>query len=195
VHPVRPRIPLYLAAVGPKNLELAGEIADGWLAIFFSPDHAEELIGHVRAGRERAGRSLDGFDVAATVPLVVGADPAACAEPVRGFAALYVGGMGSREQNFYNALAVRMGFADEAAEVQRRYSAKDYAGAAAAVPGEFVDRTSLLGPPGRIAERMADLAEAGVTTLSVTPFGATLDDKLRSLTVAVEALEQSGAAG
>jgi F420-dependent oxidoreductase-like protein len=195
VHPVRPRIPLYLAAVGPKNLELAGEIADGWLAIFFSPDHAEELIGHVRAGRERAGRSLDGFDVAATVPLVVGADPVACAEPVRGFAALYVGGMGSREQNFYNALAVRMGFADEAAEVQRRYSGKDYAGAAAAVPGEFVDRTSLLGPPGRIAERMADLAKAGVTTLSVTPFGATLEDKLRSLTVAAEALEQSGAAG
>jgi alkanesulfonate monooxygenase SsuD/methylene tetrahydromethanopterin reductase-like flavin-dependent oxidoreductase (luciferase family) len=192
---VRERLPIYLAAVGPKNLELTGEIADGWLAVFFSPDHADELLARLRIGRERAGGSLDGLDVVPTVPIVVGDDPAACAEPVRDYAALYLGGMGSREENYYNALAVRMGFADQAAEVQRRYLARDYAGAAAAVPAEFVDGTSLLGPPGRIAERVAEFAKAGVTTLSVTPFGATLKDKLRSLTVALEALDKSGAAG
>jgi F420-dependent oxidoreductase-like protein len=195
VHPVRAHIPLYLASVGPKNLELTGEIADGWLAVFFSPDHADELLGHLRVGRDRAGTTLDGFDVVPTVPLVVGDDLAACAAPVRNYAALYLGGMGSREENFYKALAVRMGFGDQAAEVQRRYLGKDYAGAAAAVPAAFVDGTSLLGPPGRIAERMADFAKAGVTTLSVSPFGATINEKLRSLTLALDALEQSGAAG
>ncbi len=195
VHPVRPHIPLYLASVGPRNLELTGEIADGWLAVFFSPDYAEELLGRLRAGRDRAGKSLDDFDVVPTVPIVVGDDPADCAEPVRNYAALYVGGMGSREHNFYNALAVRMGFAEQAEDVQRRYLAKDYTGAAAAVPAQFVDGTSLLGPPGRIAERMARFAKAGVTTLSVSPFGRTLDEKLRSLTVALQALEDSGAAG
>jgi F420-dependent oxidoreductase-like protein len=195
VHPVRAHIPLYLAAVGPRNLELAGEIADGWLAVFFSPDHADELLGHLRTGRERAAGTLDGFDVVPTVPLVVGDNVAGCAEPVRDYAALYIGGMGSREQNFYNELAVRMGFPDDAADVQRRYLARDYAGAAAAVPAAFVDRTSLLGPPSRIAERMAEFAKAGVTTLAVSPFGRTLDDKLRSLTVAVDALDRSGASG
>jgi F420-dependent oxidoreductase-like protein len=193
--PVREHIPLYLAAVGPRNLELAGEIADGWLAVFFAPEHADQALDRVRAGRARAGRPIDGFDVVPTVPIVVGGDPEACAEQVRGYSALYLGGMGSREHNFYNDLAVRMGFGNEAAEVQRRYLARDYAGAAAAVPAEFVERTSLLGPPARIAERMAEFAKAGVTTLSLSPFGRTLADKLESLTVAVDALERSGTAG
>jgi hypothetical protein len=102
--------------------------------------------------------------------------------------------MGSREQNFYNALAVRMGYAEEAAEVQEKYLARDYDGAAAAVPFEFVDQTALLGPHGRVADRMAEFAAAGVTTLSIAPFGMTLDDRLRSLTTAMEALDASGAA-
>jgi len=195
VHPVRPHIPIYLASIGPRNLELTGEIADGWLAVFFAPSCAAELVGHLRAGRDRTGKSFDGFDIAPTVPIVVGADPAGCAEPVRDYAALYLGGMGSRDQNFYNAQAARMGYADGAAEVQRRYLARDYAGAAAAVPADFVDATSLLGPPQRIAAQMAEFAAAGVTTLSIAPFARTLEDRLRSLTVALEALEQSGAAG
>jgi F420-dependent oxidoreductase-like protein len=195
VHPIRQHIPVYLASIGPKNLELTGEIADGWLAVFFSPRYADELVGHLRAGRDRAGRPFEGFDLVPTVPLVVGDDVATCAEPVRDFAALYLGGMGSRDRNFYNELAVRMGFAEAAADVQRRYLAKDYSGAATAVPAEFVDDTSLLGPPARIANRMAEFAEAGVTTLAVSPFGRTLEDKLNSLTVALEALDRSGAAG
>jgi F420-dependent oxidoreductase-like protein len=193
VHPVRDRIPIYLAALGPKNLELAGEIADGWLALFFSPEHSGDSMAAIRAGRERAGLDLTGFDVVPTVPLVVGDDLQRCAAPVRAYSALYVGGMGSRDKNFYNALAVRMGFAEGAAAVQERYLARDYEGAAAAVPFEFIDQTSLIGSPARLAERLAAFAEAGVTTLTVTPFGATPTDQLASLEIAQAALQESGA--
>jgi F420-dependent oxidoreductase-like protein len=194
LHPVREHIPIYIASIGPKNLELTGELADGWLSIFFASKFADELLGHLSAGRAKVGKTLDGFDIVASMPLVIGDDIAECANQVRPYAALYIGGMGSREQNFYNALAVRMGYADEAATVQDLYLARDYAGAAAAVPAEFVDATSLVGPPARIAERMADFAAAGVTTLTITPFGATMDDRIRSLADAMDALQQSGAA-
>src|SRR5438552_7000609 len=169
-HPLRTRIPTYLAAVGPKNLELAGELADGWLAVFFAPEHAAEQLESIAAGRSRVGRTVEGFDVVPSVPVVIGDDVAACAELVRWYAALYVGGMGSREQNFYNQLAVRMGYADAAREVQDLYLARRHRDAAAAVPLEFIDRTSLLGPVERIAARMREYAAAGVTTLSVSLF-------------------------
>jgi F420-dependent oxidoreductase-like protein len=191
VRPARKHIPLYLAAIGPKNLELTGEIADGWLPVFFSPAHAGEQLAHLRAGAERAGRTLEGFDVVPTVPLVPGDDWRACADAVRGYAALYLGGMGSKEKNFYNRLACRMGFEAEAAEVQEKYLAGDRAGAMAAVPLEFLDATSLLGPKERIAEKMTEYAEAGVTTLSVSPY---TPDAAAALTTAVEALELAGVA-
>ena len=191
VHPVRDHIPIYVAAVGPKNLELTGEIADGWLAVFFSPEHSAEHLAALARGR---GGSLDGFDVVPTVPLSLGSDVAACADPIRPYAALYVGGMGSREQNFYNALARRMGYEAAAVEIQERYLARDYAGAMAAVPFEFVDQTSLLGPVERVAERMAAFAAAGVTTLTITPVGTSLDERLAGLRAAVAALERSGVA-
>ncbi|GDY28480.1 LLM class F420-dependent oxidoreductase [Gandjariella thermophila] len=192
VHPAREHIPIYLAAVGPKNLELAGEIADGWLAVFFSPEHSAESLKQVAAGRARAGRSMDGFDVVPTLPLVVGDDWRSCADLVRPYAALYVGGMGSRQKNFYNDLAVRMGFAREAAEVQDRYLAKEYAEAMAALPVEFLDATSLLGPKERIAERMRALAEAGVTTLTVSPMMTGLPERVAALRTAAEALDAAG---
>lgn len=194
VHPARAGIPIYLAAVGPRNVALAGEIADGWLALFFAPEHAGESMAAVAGGRARAGRTLDGFDVVATAPLVVGTDVVAAAEPVRGYAALYIGGMGSREQNFYNALAGRMGYEQAAERVQNAYLSRDYQGAAAAVPHDFVDATSLLGPRERIAERMLAHAEAGVTTLSVLPFASTPAERISALRTAAEALELSGAA-
>jgi F420-dependent oxidoreductase-like protein len=194
VHPIREHIPIYLASVGPKNLELTGEIADGWLGIFFSTQFAGEQLELISAGRAKIGATLEGFDVVASAPLVVGPDPAECAKPVRPYAALYVGGMGSRKENFYNDLAVRMGFAEAAARVQDLYLSREYDAAAAAIPGEFVDSTSLLGPPGRIAERMADYAHAGVTTLTVMPFAGTLDERLAALQVAAEALDVSGVA-
>lgn len=195
VHPVRERIPLYLAAIGPKNLELTGEIADGWLAIFFSPENAEELMAPLRAGRAKAGLEMDGFDVVPTVPVVFGDDLAQCAEPLRFYTALYVGGMGSRDKNFYNQLATRMGYGEAAAEIQEKYLAKDYPGAMAAVPLEFIDRTSLIGPRDRVRHRLAAYAEAGVTTLTVATYAATLEERLATLRTMAEVLDESGLAG
>jgi F420-dependent oxidoreductase-like protein len=192
IHPVREHIPIYLAAIGPRNLELAGEIADGWQPVFFSPDHAGDHLQRIAAGRAKVGKDLTGFDVSATVPIVLGNDLDECARPVRPYAALYVGGMGSREQNFYNALAVRMGFGDAAARVQERYLARDYDGAAEAVPFEFVDGTSLLGPVDRLAERMKQFAAAGVTTLSLAPYGSNQEETIATLRAAATALEKSG---
>jgi F420-dependent oxidoreductase-like protein len=193
VHPVREQVPIYLAAVGPKNLELAGEIADGWLAVFYSPKHADEQLGALRTGAARAGKAgLDGFDVVPTVPLNVGADVAACAEPVRPYAALYVGGMGSREKNFYNALARRYGYEEAAQKVQDCYLAHDYAGAMAAVPLEFIDETSLLGPVERVADGLQAYAAAGATTVSVAPTGATLEERVSQLRACAEALDRAG---
>ena len=192
IAPVSDHIPIYLAAVGPKNLELAGELFDGWLAIFFSPDYAKESLASIEAGRAKVGKTLEGFDVVPTVPIVVGDDPAACADPIRWYAALYVGGMGSREKNFYNALACRMGFEDAAKQVQDLYLQRKYDDAAAAVPLEFIEQTSLLGSKEQIAEKMQVLSAAGVTTLTLSPFTGGIDERKAVLRTAVEALELSG---
>jgi F420-dependent oxidoreductase-like protein len=192
VRPLRPELPVYLAAVGPRNLELAGEIADGWLGVFFAPEHARASLQQVEAGRTRAGRTMEGFDVVPTVPLVVGDDLAACADAVRGYAALYVGGMGSRNQNFYNQLAVRMGYEEAAANVQDLYLVGRHRDAAAAVPFELIDSTSLLGPRERIADRLQAYAEAGVTTLSVTPYGVSVEDRVAALRTLADALADAG---
>jgi F420-dependent oxidoreductase-like protein len=192
VHPARADIPLYLAAIGPKNLELTGEIADGWLAIFYAPEHAAEQLAHVSAGRATAGKDLAGFDVVPTVPVIIGDDLQACAEPLRHYAALYVGGMGSRTQNFYNQLAVRMGYEEAAAEVQDLYLARNHRDAAAAVPFEFIDRTSLIGPRERIRDRLSAYAEAGVTTISVASYGGSLDERVAALRTMAEVLDESG---
>jgi len=192
VHPVREHIPMYLAAVGPKNLELAGELFDGWLAIFYSADFAADQLASIEAGRAKVGATLAGFDVVPTVPIVVGDDPRACADPIRWYAALYVGGMGSRDKNFYNQLAARMGFEDAARQVQDLYLGRDYDGAAAAVPYEFLDATALLGSKQRIAERMQALSASGVTTLTLSPFAGDVEERKATLRTAVEALELSG---
>ena len=192
VHPVRERIPIYLAAIGPRNLELAGEIADGWLAIFFAPEHARASTDAIAAGRATVGLTMAGFDVVPTVPVVLGSDVSRCADLVRPYAALYVGGMGSREVNFYNQLAGRMGYEAQAAEVQERYLAKDYAGAAAAVPESFIDQTSLLGPPDRVRERLAAYADAGVTTLTVAASVGTLEQRIGTIRAMAQILDASG---
>lgn len=181
VKPLRADLPIYLAAVGPKNLELAGEIADGWLGIMVAPDFLGDQLAHVRAGRDRAGKGMDGFDVMASVPVVVGDDPERCARPVSHYLALYIGGMGSRRQNFYNALAVRMGYAEQAARIQDLYLGGNKRDAAAAVPFELIDAVSLLGDASRIAERLAGFREAGVTTCAITPYGRSLDERLAAV--------------
>jgi F420-dependent oxidoreductase-like protein len=193
-HPPRPAIPLYLAAVGPKNLELAGEIADGWLSIFFAPDAAGEYLQHLERGRSRSGAGLTGFDVVANAPVAIGDDIAACADLIRPFAALYVGGMGSREQNFYNQLAVRMGYADAAATVQNLYLGKRVEEAKAAVPLDFIERTSMIGPRRRITERIREYAAAGVGTLSVSLFAPDQEGRLATLREVAEAYANSGVA-
>ena len=197
VHPVREHVPVYLASVGPKNLELTGEIADGWLAIFFSPEHAAQSLDAVRAGRRTAGRGsaddpLAGFDVVPTVPVVIDDDVERAAMPVRPYAALYVGGMGSRQQNFYNALAVRMGYEREAREVQDLFLDRRHRDAAMAVPLSFIEQTSLIGPRDRVRDRLAAYAEAGVTTLSVSTFHGDLETRLGTLRTMAELLEESG---
>ncbi|MQA81531.1 MAG: LLM class F420-dependent oxidoreductase [Streptosporangiales bacterium] len=194
VHPVREQVPVYLAALGPRNLELTGEIADGWLGIFVSARHLPDTLAAIRTGRDRAGGDLAGFDVVATAPLVVGDDVAACADVVRPYTALYVGGMGSRKRNFYRELATRMGYGEAAAVVQDRFLARDYAGAGAALPMELLDETTLLGDEARIADRMAAYADAGVTTLAVTPQGASEDEQLAMLRTAAAAHARAGLA-
>jgi F420-dependent oxidoreductase-like protein len=194
VHPVREYIPIYLAAIGPKNLELCGELADGWLAIWFAPESAAEIMAPIVAGRAKAGLTMAGFDVVPTVPVVIGDDLQAAADPVRPFSALYIGGMGSREKNFYNQLASRMGYEKEAIEIQDKYMAKDYSGAAAAVPFEFIDSTSLIGPRDRIKDRLAAFADAGVTTLTLATYAGTIDERLDTLRTMAEVLDESGLA-
>ncbi|HEU5144925.1 MAG TPA: LLM class F420-dependent oxidoreductase [Dermatophilaceae bacterium] len=197
IRPVQDPVPVYLAAVGPKNLELTGEIADGWLAIFFSPEHSSDLLGHVTAGRRLAGKgtpddALAGFDVVATVPVVVHDDVEAAADTLRDYCALYIGGMGSREKNFYNQLACRMGFEGAAREIQDLYLAGEHRAAAAAVPYEFIDQTALIGPPERIASRLGRYAAAGVTTLAVSPHAGTLDDRRSMVRTMAEVVGAEG---
>ena len=174
--PLRSDIPVYLAAVGPRNLALTGEIADGWLAIFLSPEHAGEQIGVISAARRAAGRGTEqdpmaGFDVVSATPVVLVDDVASAADLLRDYCALYIGGMGSREQNFYNQLACRMGFEEEAARIQDLYLGGHHREAAAAVPLEFIDETALLGSPQRVAKRLRRYEDAGVTTLAVATGG------------------------
>jgi F420-dependent oxidoreductase-like protein len=197
IHPPRTDIPVYLAAVGPKNLELAGEAADGWHAIFFSPEHSGDLVASVAEGRRRAGKGsqeapLDGFDIAPSVPVVIADDVEAAADAIRPYAALYVGGMGSREQNFYNRLAGRMGFEEAAAKVQDLYLARQHRDAAAAVPFELIDATSLIGPRERIRDRLHRYAEAGVGTLSVAPFAGGLESRLQVVRTMAELMDETG---
>jgi F420-dependent oxidoreductase-like protein len=186
-HTHRRHIPLYLAAVGPKNLELAGEIADGWLGVFVAPDYFLEQRTHLEAGYARRTSAPESFDTSATVALATGQDLEACARTVSPYPALYVGGMGSREQNFYNQLACRMGYEKEAARVQELYLEKKWAEAAAALPPQFIDDTSLLGDVDRITERMRRYADAGITTLTVAPWGRDGAARMEALEVAVEA--------
>src|SRR5205085_29422 len=118
ISPVQERIPIYIAAIGPKNTALAGEIADGWIPTFFSPEHVSEVRPMLEQGAAAAGRSLDGFDIAPNANVCISDDHAAARDAMRPVMALYIGGMGSRDKNFYNHLVQRYGFEAAAKEVQ-----------------------------------------------------------------------------
>lgn len=166
--PALPRVPVYLAGLGRKAIALAGELGDGWLAVHHPPESVAASRAWLAAGAERTGRSLDGFDVAAMVLVVVEPDPELARDLMRPSLALHLGGMGTRTVNFYNALAGRLGFGEAAAAVQDAYLAGDHDGAVAAVTDELVDGMTIAGDPDHVRERLAAYRDAGTTTLIVT---------------------------
>ena len=186
ISPVQDRIPVYLAAIGPKNTALAGEIADGWIPTLFSPEHVSELRPLLQEGADRTGRNLDGFDIAPTVNVFVTDDLEAARNAMRPFIALYVGGMGSRKQNFYNNLVCRYGFEAEAKTIQDLYLDGKREEAMAAIPDALIDTVSLCGPADVVRERLAVYRDAGVGTLGVTPLAFTKDDRLEQLRLIAE---------
>jgi F420-dependent oxidoreductase-like protein len=162
----RPDIPIYLAAIGPRNVALAAEIADGWLPVYFSPDRMSVFAPFLEAGFRAAGGDKSArFDVAPTAAVVLGADVDACRAAVKARLALYVGGMGARGKNFYNELVRRYGYEAAAQRVQDLYLAGRKEEAAAAVPDALVDEVALCGPRERIKERLERWKASGVTTL------------------------------
>jgi F420-dependent oxidoreductase-like protein len=181
IAPVQERIRIYLAAIGPKNTTLAGEIADGWLPFLFSPEHVGDVRPLLEEGAARSGRSLDDFEIVPSVSTMISDDIDAARDLMRPVLALYVGGMGSREKNFYNAAVSRYGFADAAKEVQNLYLDGKKDEAAAALPNELIDMLTLAGPVDHVRERVAAYRDAGVGTLAITPMAFTFEDRLAQL--------------
>ena len=186
IAPVQERIPIYLAAIGPRNTALAGEIADGWLPTFFSPEHVGMFRARLDEGAARAGRTLDGFEIAPQVSVHISNDLETARNFMRPALALYVGGMGSRKQNFYNALVCEYGFEEAAAEVQDLYLDGKREQAMAAIPDALIDLVSLVGPREMVAERLAAYRDAGVGTLLVSPLGHTREQQFEQLRTLAE---------
>jgi len=161
LRPLRAEIPIYLAAIGPKNVALAAEIADGWLPIFVDPERFGDAFGASIAG------ARDGFEIAATAHVLVGDDVQALRDSLKPYLALYVGGMGAKGKNFYNALVCRYGWEEDAARIQDLYLAGKQREAIAAVPDALVDAVALVGPKERIRDRLEAWRETPVTTLIV----------------------------
>ena len=189
-HPVRPAIPVWIASLGEKNVALTAEIADGWIPILFIPERASDVWGAaLAAGGTRRDPALGELLITAGGLLAIGEGPEVTAlrDLQRSMVALYVGGMGAKGKNFYNELAVRYGYEQEAAQIQDLYLAGKKREAEAAVPAEFLELTTLCGPASYVAERIAAFANAGVTHLQVHPLpqpgqsAASLIEAVRSM--------------
>jgi F420-dependent oxidoreductase-like protein len=166
LHPLRREIPIHLAAIGPRNVALAAEIADGWLPIFFSPERFPEThLPALQEGFARRGGRPEGWDLAPHVPVVVSDDLRAARDSLRPMLALYVGGMGARGRNFYARLAARYGYEAEATRIQDLFLEGKTTEAAAAVPDALIDEVALVGDRARIADRLAAFEACGATTL------------------------------
>ncbi len=175
-HPVRSEIPVFLGAIGRKSVELAAEIADGWIPIFFSVDAFEETWGeHLEAGFAKSGRSRSDLEVSPTVQVAIDGDLDTARAVVKGSLLLYFGGMGSRETNFYVDLAHRFGFGEVADEVQSLYLDGKRDEAYAAIPDEIVDVVALIGTEEEVASRLERFASSGVDRLIISPFHASAD--------------------
>jgi F420-dependent oxidoreductase-like protein len=183
---VQEEIPLYIAAIGPRNTALTAEIADGWLPIMLSPEHMAQFRPALEEGFARAGRDGAGFDVAPTVTVRIDDDLDAARDVMRGYIGLYVGGMGSREKNFYNRLVASYGFEDAAREVQDLYLEGRREDAMAALPGELIDAVALCGPADRVRDRLQAYSDAGVGTLILSPMAWTLEDRVAQLRAVAE---------
>jgi F420-dependent oxidoreductase-like protein len=180
--PVRDRIPVMLAALGPKNVELAAEIAEAWEPIFFMPERAGSVWGDsLTAGKAKRDPALGDLQIVVGVPVAIGDDVEPMLDLVRPQLALYIGGMGARGRNFYNDLARRYGYEDEARTIQDLYLDGKKDEAAAVVPEELVRTVSLVGPESHVAERVAAFREAGVTTLVLQPLDDSPESRLRTV--------------
>src|SRR3954462_4404891 len=188
ISPVQERIPIYVAAIGPKNTTLAAEIADGWLPTPVSPEHGGGLRPLLEEGFAAAGggKGFEDFDIVPTVTAMVSDDRESARDAMRHYVALYVGGMGSRKQNFYNALMRRYGFEEAADRVQELYLEGRKDEAAAALPGELIDTLCLVGPPDVVRERLAVYRSAGVGTLMISPMAWTFEERLAQLRAVAE---------
>ncbi|GAA2579400.1 LLM class F420-dependent oxidoreductase [Actinomadura fulvescens] len=177
-HPVRADIPIEIAAIGPKNVELTAEIANGWQPIFYLPEKAADVWGpSLEAGRAKRDAALGELDIVGQAPLAIGDDVQGFLEFGRPMAALYIGGMGAKGKNFYNDLCRRYGWEKEAEEIQDLYLDGKKDEAAAKVPYELLEKMSLIGSEGHVRERLAAMKESGITTLNVTPIAG--DHKAR----------------
>ncbi len=178
-HPVRDRIPIILAALGPKNVEMAAELAEGWEPLFYYPEKAKDVWGaSIEAGLAKRDPALGPLDVIAQTALAIGDDVKGLIDLIRPVQALYIGGMGARGRNFYNNMAVRYGYAKEAAAIQDAYLSGHKDEAAAMIPQDLLEATSLIGPKSFVAERVAALRESGVTTLNIAPMAQTHAERL-----------------
>lgn len=168
-HPLRSDVPIYLAAIGPKNVALTAEIADGWLPVFYSPERADDVFGpSVSAGLARASNPEKFFDVAPSVAVIISDDVEAARNKLRPQAALYVGGMGARGRNFYNDLAGRYGYAEAAERIQNLYLAGDKMAALHAVPDQLLDEVNLIGTRDMVRDRLEVWEASNVSTLLVS---------------------------
>jgi F420-dependent oxidoreductase-like protein len=186
IRPVQDPIPIFLAVLGPKNVALAGEIADGWLPVFFSPEHTSALREPLEEGAARAGRTLDGFRICPSVNVMISDDVEAAHNAMRPVLALYVGGMGSREQNFYNRLVSSYGFEREAQEVQELYLAGRRSDAMLALSDDLIDTVTIAGSRQRAKERIRAFQEAGVETLIVSPMALDNAERINQLRLVAE---------
>ena len=183
-HPVRPRIPIHVASLGPKNVQMTAELADGWLPILFHPERAKDVWGaDVDAGLAKRSAELGPLDVIAGGLLSIGPESqvGGFRDFTRGMVALYVGGMGARDRNFYNQLFQRYGYEAEAKQIQDLYLDGKKQEAAAAVPESFLEETSLCGDEGYVKDRIAQFKAAGVTVLNVTPIAPDLEGQQRMI--------------
>ena len=169
-HPVRERIPVFVAAIGPKNVAMTAELAEGWEPIFYVPEKSAGVWGEaLAAGQAKRDPALPPLEVIAAAPLAIGDDVEHLRDAARPMFALYIGGMGARDRNFYKDLARRYGYEAEAKQIQDLYLSGRKDEAAAAIPAELLAQTSLIGSENHVAERIGALRSAGVTTINVTP--------------------------